>query len=184
MADKKNKITNESSMADFKKAYEAKSMLIEREKDDFLFALGKQWTQTDLDDYERRHIKPVTDNRIQPNLFLLTGLERQNRSEFKAYPEGQEDSLKAEIASSLFKHSIKISDFLYKTSEQFKDGATCGESHLEMYLDNTYDLLNGRPVWRKADGDCVFPEPGFREYDYFDARYVYKITKDLPYVKD
>lgn len=175
----KKKLTLESSMADFKKAYQAKSKLIEREKDDFLFALGKQWSNDDLKNYEDRKIKPVTDNRIQPNIFLLTGLERQNRSEFKAYPEGQEDSLKAEIASSLFKHCVKKSDFLYKTSEQFKDGTTCGESHLELYLDNTYDLINGSPVWRKADGDCIFPEPGFREYDYSDARYVYKVTKDL-----
>jgi len=175
----KKKLTIESSLADFKKAYEAKIKLIEREKDDFLFALGKQWSNDDLKNYEERKIKPVTDNRIQPNIFLLTGLERQNRSEFKAYPEGQEDSLKAEIASALFKHGVKTSDFLYKTSEQFKDGVTCGESHLELYLDNTYDLINGRPVWRKADGDCIFPEPGFREYDYSDARYVFKVTKDL-----
>lgn len=175
----KKKLTIESSLADFKKAYQAKIKLIEREKDDFLFALGKQWSNDDLKNYEERHIKPVTDNRIQPNIFLLTGLERQNRSEFKAYPEGQEDSLKAEIASALFKHAVKTSDFLYKTSEQFKDGVTCGESHLELYLDNTYDLINGKPVWRKADGDCIFPEPGFREYDYSDARYVFKVTKDL-----
>lgn len=178
IADKKQ-MTVDRSMADFKNAYKAKRKLIEREKDDFLFALGKQWKDDDLDDYTKRKIKPVTDNRIQPNIFLLTGLERQNRSEFKAYPEGQEDSLKAEIASYLFKNAIKTSDFLYKTSEQFKDGTTCGESHLELYLDNTFDIINGKPVWRKADGDCIFPEPGFREYDYSDARYVYKITRDL-----
>ena len=175
----KKKLSIQSSENDFKRAYEAKRKLIDREKEDFRFALGKQWSDSDLLDYEHRKIKPVTDNRIQPNIFLLTGLERQNRSEFKAFPEGQEDSLKAEIASGLFKNAIKVSDFLYKTSEQFKDGTTCGESHLEMYLDNTYDLINGQPMWRKADGDCIFPEPGFREYDYCDARYVYKITRDL-----
>jgi hypothetical protein len=177
MADKK--LTTEKSLSDFKKAYRAKQKLIEREHEDFLFALGKQWDEKDLENYEKRKIKPVTDNRIQPNIFLLTGLERQNRSEFKAFPEGQEDSLKAEIASGLFKNAVKVSDFLYKTSEQFKDGVTCGESHLELYLDNTYDLINGTPVWRKADGKCLFPEPGFREYDYSDARYVYKFTEDL-----
>jgi hypothetical protein len=178
-AKKKKDLTIERSEADFKKAYAAKRKLIEREKDDFLFALGKQWSDEDSKSYEDRKIKPVTDNRIQPNIFLLTGLERQNRSEFKAFPEGQEDSLKAEVASYLFKHAIKISDFLYKTSEQFKDGSTCGESHLELWLDNTEDLLNGKPNWKKADGNCIFPEPGFREYDFSDARYVYKLTKNI-----
>lgn len=179
-AEKKSKgLTVEKSIADFKKAYNAKRALLDIEHEDFLFALGKQWTEEDLRTYEERKIKPVTDNRIQPNIFLITGLERQNRSEFKAYPRGQEDSLKAEVASYLFKDSIDKSDFLYKTSEQFKDGITCGESHLELWLDNTEDLLNGTPNWRKADGNTIFPEPDFREYDYSDARYVYKLTKDI-----
>lgn len=177
MSDKKLSI--EKSLEDFKEAYRAKRELIEREKEDFLFALGKQWSKDDSDSLASRKIKCVTDNRIQPNIFLLTGLERQNRTDFKAFPEGEEDTIKAEIASALFKNSIKASDFSYKSSEQFKDGITCGESHLELFLDNTYNLLNGKPNWKKVDGDCIFPEPGFREYDFSDARYVYKLTKDL-----
>lgn len=179
-ATKKSKdLDNKQALKDLRKSYNAKRELIQREQDDFLFALGDQWTSDDITNYEERKIKPVTDNRIQPNLFLLTGLERQNRSEFRAFPEGEEDSLKAEVASYLFKNAIKRSDFLYKTSEQFKDGITCGESHLELYLDNTYDLLNACPMWRKADGNTIFPEPGYREYDYSDARYVNKVTFDL-----
>lgn len=179
MADKKGKLTVEKAYADFQDAYRAKRKLLEQEREDFQFALGKQWSSDDLADYKSRRIKPVTDNRIQPNIFLLTGLERQNRSEFKAFPEGEEDTLKAEVATKLFKDSVKVSDFLHKTSEQFKDGITCGESHLELYLDYTYSILNGKPVWRKADGNMIFPERGFREYDYSDARYVNKVTFNL-----
>lgn len=177
MADKK--LTIERSMADFKKAYRAKRKLIEREKDDFLFALGKQWDSEKYKALKDRKINPVTDNRVAPNIFLITGLERQNRTDFKAFPIGEEDSIKAEIASALFKDAIKSSEYGYKSSEQFKDGVTCGESHLELYLDNTYNLLNGKPCWKKVDGDKLFPEPGFREYDFNDARYVYKLTLDL-----
>ena len=176
---KDKKLTVEKSTADFKKAYQAKRKLIERQKEDFLFALGKQWSDEDVAKLKQAGIKPITDNRIQPNLFLLTGLQRQNRTDFKAFPEGEEDSLKAEIASSLFKNAVKNSDFSYKVSDQFKDGVTCGESHLELYLDNTQNLLNGKPCWKKIDGNMVFPEPGYREYDYSDARYVYKLTPDL-----
>jgi len=172
-------LTPEKAMSDFKKAYGAKRKLIEREEEDFLFALGKQWTQEDVESMTGRKIKVVTDNRIAPNIFLLTGLERQNRTDFKAFPEGQEDSVKAEIATILLKNANKISDFSNKSSEQFKDGVTCGESHLELYLDYTYNILNGVPVWKKTDGDCLFPEPGYREYDFSDARYVYKLTKGL-----
>jgi len=175
MADDKT-LTVERSTDDLKRAYSAKRKLIEREKEDFLFALGKQWSDEDADTLKKAGFKPFTDNRIAPNLYLLTGLERQNRTDFKAFPEGEEDSLKAEITTVLFKNSIKVSDFQFKSSDQFKDGITCGESHLELYLDNTFNILNGKPCWKKVDGNCIFPEPGTREYDFSDARYVYKIT--------
>lgn len=171
----KEKLTVERATADFKLAYRAKRKLIEREKNDFLFALGDQWSKDDLNQLASLKITPVTDNRIAPNIFLLTGLERQNRTDFKAFPQGDEDSLKAEIASALLKDSIRRSDFSYKSSDQFKDGITCGESHLELYLDFTDSLINGKPCWRKCDGDAIFPDPASREYDFSDARFVYKI---------
>lgn len=173
------KLTVETSEADFKAAYKAKSKLIVRQMEDFKFALGDQWSKEDAATLKEAGFSPFTDNRIAPNIFLLTGLERQNRSEFKAFPEGEEDGLKAEIASALFKHSIKTSDFQYKASDQFKDGIICGESHLELYLDYTENLINGKPCWTKTDGSSVFPEPGHREYDFSDARYVYKFKADL-----
>lgn len=177
MADKP--LTVERSLADFKKAYKFKRSLIERQKEDFLFRLGKQWDDAKYKEMKERKITPVTDNRIQPNIALLTGLERQNRSDFKAFPEGEEDSIKAEIASALFKNSIKMSDFGYKASEAFEDGVTCGESNLELYLDNTYNLLNGKPCWKKIDSNRVFPDPASREYDYSDGKYIYKLTIDI-----
>lgn len=164
---------------DFRAAYRAKSKLVEREKEDFLYSLGEQWSEEDRTALEKAKIKPATDNQIAPNLYLLTGLERQNRTDFKAFPEGEEDGLRAEIASYLFKKSIDVSDYANKSSEQFKDGITCGECHLELYLDNTDNLINGKPMWKKLDGCQVFPDPASREYDFSDARYVFKVTRDI-----
>lgn len=180
MADKKkNELTVEKSNMDFKKAYRAKKKLIDRQKEDFLFALGDQWNEMDVATLKRAGIKPITDNRIAPNIFLLTGLERQNRTDFKAFPVGEEDGVKSEVASALFKDAITSSKFSYKSSDQFKDGITCGESHLEPYLDHTEDLLNGKLCWTKLDGNMLFPEPGNKEYDFCDCRYVYKLKLDI-----
>lgn len=176
---KEKELTVQKSMADFRKAYRAKKKLIEREKEDHLFALGEQWSAEDKAKLEKAGIKPITDNRIAPNIFLLTGLERQNRTDFKAFPVGEEDGVKAEVTSALFKDAIKVSGFSYKSSDQFKDGITCGESHLELFLDHTEDLLNGKPQWSKLDGNMVFPEPGYKEYDFSDCRYVYKLKLDV-----
>lgn len=166
-------------MTDFKAAWEAKRSLVDREKKDFLFALGEQWSADDKAKLDAVGIKPFTDNRIAPNIFLLTGLERQNRTDFKAFPIGEEDGLKAEIASALFKDAITKSGFGFKSSEQFKDGITCGESHLEPYLDYSESIINGKLCWKKIDGDSLFPDPASREYDFSDAKYVYKISLDM-----
>lgn len=80
MKERTKELTTQRSMNDFKQAYEAKKRLIEREKDDFLYALGKQWSSEDVETLKKAGVKPVTDNRIQPNISLLTGLERQNLS--------------------------------------------------------------------------------------------------------
>lgn len=176
---KEKKLTVAKSMSDFRKAYAAKKKLIERQKEDFLFALGEQWDPKDAETLKRAGVKPITDNRIAPNIFLMTGLERQNRTDFKAFPTGDEDGIKAEVASALFKDAIKVSEFAYKSSDQFKDGITCGESHLELYLDNTENIINGKPCWTKLDGNTVFPEPGHKEYDFRDCRYVYKLKLDI-----
>lgn len=173
------KLTCQRATKDLQAAYSCKKKLVEREEKDFLFALGSQWEDEELAVFERSKIKPVTDNRIQSNIFLLTGLERQNRSDFRAFPEGAEDEVKAEIASALFKHSIKTSDFGAKSSDQFKDGVTCGESYLELYLDNTENILNGKPCWKKLDGGMVLSDPASREYDLRDAKYVYKLSIGL-----
>lgn len=167
------------SDSDLKRAMRCKGKLISLEREDFEFALGKQWDPDDVEALKAAGAKPITDNRVQPNVHLLTGLERQNRPDLKAFPEGEEDSLKAEIATALLRHAAKASGFRFKNSEQFKDGVMCGESHLEMYLEYDTDPVNGRPCWRKYDGADVFADPDSREYDYSDARYVYKITRGL-----
>lgn len=175
----KKELTIETSLADFKKAYRAKRRLIDREREDFLFALGEQWSKDDAAKLKLAGIKPVTDNRIAPLIHLITGLQRQNRVDFKAFPEGEEDGIKAEVASALFKHATKMSDFPFKFSEQFKNGITCGEDHLELYLDWTENILNGKPCWRNFPGRQVLPDPSAKEYDFSDGRYIYKLTPDL-----
>lgn len=171
--------SSDTNLMEFKEAYSAKKKLMERQEEDFLFRLGNQWDKEKYQALKDKGVEPVTDNRIQPIINLLGGMERQNRSEFKAFPEGEEDSLKAEIATSLFKDIIKKSDFGYKFSDMYEDGITCGEAYLEFWIDNTYDLLNGKPCWKKLNYNDVFPEPGATEYDLSDARYIFKLTRNL-----
>lgn len=174
-----DKMTKTKVLTDFGDAHEAKRALIEEERQDVLFAVGKQWDDKDVAELKQKGVKAITDNRIRTNIFLLTGLERQNRSEFRAFPEGDEDSIHATVASALFKNVVKQSDGEFKFSEMFEDGITSGESYLELYLDSTYNMLNPKPLWRKMNFDQIYPEPGWKEYDLSDASYVYKFMAGI-----
>ena len=148
-------------------------------KKDFEFALGKQWKAEDVRTLEQAGVKAMTVNKIKPMLKLISGIERQSRSDYKAFPEGTEDELLSEISTRLLKCVSKSSKLKHKTSEQFKEGMTGGMCYIEPYIDYTYDLLNGELKFRKISANSILFDPSSQEYDLSDGKFLIKITQDL-----
>lgn len=163
----------------FHRAYKYKKPLIEEMEEDFEFAAGKQWDNEDVETLKKAGVKALTINKIQPNIFLLSGIQRQNRTDFRAYPEGQEDSILAEIATKLLKNAMKRSHGEYKLSEVFEDGITGGEGDIEPTIDYTNDLVNGELRLKKSSPFKIFVDPDATEYDLSDAEYRFKLTEGL-----
>lgn len=179
-------LTPEIALENFGKAYEYKRKFLASAQEDAEFTLGKMWDDRDIEDLKSKGVRALTINKIRPNLFLLKGLESQNRSEFRAYPEGKEDEVTAEIATLLLKNVMKNCDGDYKVSEVFEDGNTVGESFIEPSLDYPYTSrsdgtvnINATMKLKKTDHCFLFPEAGFKEYDMSDAGYVCKVTYDV-----
>jgi len=166
-------------LEDLRIARQAKKKLMEKQLRDFEFALGQQWDDADVSKLAKAGVAALTINKIQPNLFLISGIERQNRSKAKAFPEGSEDGVKADIASGLLANVEKRSESKYKLSEMFEDGCIGGEGYVEPYIDYTWDLLNGEMKIKKLNPFNVFPDPDGTEYDLSDCEYVVKLTPDL-----
>jgi hypothetical protein len=175
----KTEITARKILSDFKRSYEYKKKWLTEAKEDIEFALGKQWDLEDVEALKGIAVRALTINKIRPNIQLLTGIESQNRSDYHAFPEGQEDSVVADIATALMKNVMKNSEGEYKQSEQFEEGIEVGECYLEPYLDHTYDLVNPKLKWKKSSGFRVFPAPKFTEYDLSDAPYICKLSAGL-----
>lgn len=176
---KHGEITPAKIRMDFQRAFDYKKEWITEAHDDYLFMLGKQWDDNDVSELQKKGVLPLTINKIKPNVKLLSGIESQNRSDIMCYPEGAQSQLKAEIATALVKNTAKTSDLPYKVSDLFKAGITCGEGFLEPYIDYSDDMINGDMKFKKLPYNCVFPEPGFEEYDMSDAGYVIKVTMSL-----
>jgi len=166
---------------DFWNAYSAKRKWLVEAEEDYEFTLGKMWDKTDVDSLNKMGIRALTINKIRPNVWLLKGIEAQNRTDYMAYPEGGEDTIVAEIVTRLLKNAMKNCDGDYKISEMFESGLTCGESFLEPYIDYTYDLLNGKMQIKKLNFKTIYPDPTAEEYDLSDGRYMFKLSQDLTY---
>ena len=148
-------------------------------KDDIKFEQGEQWIDSDIQTLKTAGVKALTINKLKPIIKLITGIERQSRSDFKAFPEGGEDELVSEMVSRLIKNVVKNSKVEVKLSEQFKSGAVGGMSFLEPYIDYSFDIINGDLKFKRLSSlDCYF-DPDFQEYDLSDSKFFIKITKDL-----
>ena len=180
MADtKKDKELLKEAYDNIAMSAKAYSKLFKEIKEDFKFAQGEQWAGEDVEMLRKVGVKALTINKIKPIIKLITGIERQSRSDFVAYPEGGEDEITGEIASKLMKNVTKISKVELKHSEQFKHGCIGGISYLEPYMDYTYDLINGVLRFKKISALDVFPDPSAQEYDLSDSKFMAKVTRNL-----
>lgn len=166
-------------LSDLRRAKSFKRDWLDEAEEDFSFAVGKQWRDEDKTTLERAGVPALTINKIQPNIFLISGYQRQNRPDIVAYPEGDEDNLYADIVTRLIKNAIKASSGEMKLSEQFEDGVICGEGWIEPYIDYTNDLINGELFIKKVNPLNVFVDPASIEYDLSDAEYVIKVSCGL-----
>src|SRR5574343_138867 len=157
----------------------SQSKLHRQMKEDMEFALGKQWDDEKFEKLRQAKVTPLTINQIKPLVKIISGIERQSRSDFVAFPEGKEDQLISEIITRLLKNVVKRSGFVNKASEQFKEGVITGLCYLEPYLDYTYDLINGEMKFRKINADRVFWSPDGEEYDLSDRRYLIKCSYNM-----
>lgn len=167
---------------DLKYSSEKMSTLREKIREDFEFELGKQWEDKDIEELRTAGVKALTINKIKPIIKLLSGIERQSKSDFKAFPEGAEDSIISEISSRLMKNVVKNSMLEMKFSDQFKNGCIGGMCFLEPYVDYSFDMINGDMKFKKVSPLDIYLDPNFKEYDLSDCKFVIKITSDL--IKD
>ena len=167
--------------SDLKYSVSKMSELHKSMKEDVEFAQGKQWDECDIATLKNRGVKALTINKIKPIIKLLTGIERQSRSDYKILPEGGEDVITAEIANRLVKNIVKNSRLQDKLSAVYKSGNQVGMSFIEPYVDYTFDLINGDLQFKKINGQNIYLDPSFQEYDLSDSRFVIKVSKELEY---
>lgn len=122
------------------------------------FYRGEQWDDQVKDDLEASDRPALTINLIQPAVDVLTGYQRQNRTDIKFFPVEDGDSRVADILSAVVKNVCERNDFAYTESAVFEDQAIAGRGFYHAYADYERDI-RGEVVIERYNWDEVYVGP-------------------------
>ena len=89
---------------------------------------SKQWTSEEIAELKKRKQPVVTENLIKPKIDNLMGMERQSRTDPKAFPSTPGDEDAAEAATDAIRFVLDNNDFDYTRSDFSEDLFIEGES--------------------------------------------------------
>src|SRR3990167_3122039 len=143
-------------------------------KQEMDYTLSDQWKKEDKNKLLNEGRPALTFNKIKPIIKLVTGYQRQNRTDIKVIGVEGGDDFVAEIMSMLIKNIITRNFGEYKMSQMFQDGVMCSRGWLEADISYDTDILNGTVLLRNGLYYEMFPDPDSKDYTLADAEYVLK----------
>lgn len=118
------------------------------------FLAGEQWPKEIKEHLESCNRACLVINQVEPNHDILSGIFRDNRTDFKALPVENGDSLTADILSIVMKQITNQTSFPQEENQVFDDMQDTGRGFFEVYMDYDKDIQGmlriGRLPWDRA----------------------------------
>jgi len=152
------------------KAYEKESRQDAEECEDFY--CGDQWEKGAAAEMEGKERTAVTINLIEPSMDMLSGYQRQNRSDIKYFPTENGDTLTADMMTEIVKNICERNDFTVTETEVQDDQRITGRGLYHPYIDHSKNL-EGEVIIEKWEWDEAFFGPHNR-LDCGDLEYLHK----------
>ena len=132
---------------------------------------GKQWTDEQIEELQKRKQAPVVNNRIKVKQNGLLGLMALRRSEPKAYPRNQKDSDTgaAEATTDGLVYAadrVSLNSVMTNAADNFFCEGYCG-IHIPVEVTRRGDV---EVVVEKIEWDRIFFDPYSRKPDFSDSR--------------
>lgn len=134
------------------------------------FYAGKQWDEKVKKDLESADRAALTMNEIEPKIDLLSGYQRQNRSDIKYLPVEEGDQRVVDILNTVVTNILDQSNFEHEETNVFEDGMITGRGFFHAYVD--YD--------KNPLGDIVVEQ--FPQSDVYLGPHKRVDCKDLEYL--
>lgn len=135
---------------------------------------GRQLSDEQIKALKKRKQPIVIENLIRPKIDYLCGLERQSRTDPKAFPRTVKHTQDADAATDAIRFVCDNEDFPVKRSAVFQNMLIEGYGAIEVGAE---EGKNGVDVTLKAlDWDRLFYDPHSCRADFSDAEYLGYVT--------
>jgi hypothetical protein len=141
-------------------------------EDDFRMCLGDQFTDAQKEELAKKGRPAVVVNHLLKAMKLITGQQKQSKSDIKVFPVEGGDNLKADIYTQLLKWIMVNSGGQYYSSIAFENAVTCGIGWLTVDMDYSNDPLNGDIVIGSESPFRVAFDPYMKNPDLSDCGYI------------
>lgn len=142
-------------------------------KEDYGFYTGEaQWTNGDLEKLKNEKRPAITINRIRPQINVLCGYQRINRTDIDFLPRTNDDSKLCEVRKGVTKYVMDSSDYEYAENDVFRDGVVTGLGWFEVGYKFKYPTLDGDAFVRRESPFNIYVDSESRATDFSDAKYI------------
>lgn len=135
---------------------------------------GKQLTDDQIKALKKRKQPIVIENLIRPKIDYLCGLERQSRTDPKAFPRTAKHSQDADAATDAIRFVCDDQDFPIKRSNTFQHMLVEGFGAVEVGAEEGKYGID--PTIKALDWDRLFYDPHSCRADFSDAYYLGYVT--------
>lgn len=135
---------------------------------------GRQLTPEQIKALKRRKQPIVIENLIRPKVDYLCGLERQTRTDPKAYPRTAMHEDDANAVTDALRYVTEDQDFPIKRSAVFQHLLVEGFGGCEVFAEQNRSGID--PAIKLIDWDRLFFDPHSSRPDFSDANYLGYLT--------
>ncbi|NIT02545.1 MAG: hypothetical protein GTO09_10480, partial [Candidatus Latescibacteria bacterium] len=136
------------------------------------FYRGEQWTTEQINKLESEHRSYLTFNHIQANVKLLSGYQRQNRTDLRFFPIEDGDARVADVLNIITKVILDNNGFDVEETLCFEDVLISGRGFIELLVDYS-ENYNGDIIVEHFPWADVYMGPHIRP-DAKDCEYMVK----------
>lgn len=156
----------------YKVAKELEKEARDQGKDSLKFYKGDQWEKDVAGALKAQKRAILTINEIESKIDLLSGYQRQNRTDIKYMPTEEGDQRTAEVLNIVSKNVLENCNYRFEETDVFDDGAIIGRGLFNMYIDYSKDI-RGDIIVEKFEWDDCYLGPHTKK-DLSDCEYLIK----------